>query len=112
MLNILFNSIQIKIVMEKLDFFENLSFFFVNCMFICWLWGMMFFIVVFCFLFWIQNIQFKGKVIILNLDYCLQIIYLIIVGRVEKWYVQEGQLVKKGDIILYLLEIKVEYFDN
>ena len=34
-----------------------------------------------------------------------------IAGRIEKWFVHEGELVKKGDTILVLTEIKDKYFD-
>ncbi|MFA9221818.1 MAG: HlyD family secretion protein, partial [Sediminibacterium sp.] len=40
-----------------------------------------------------------------------QTIHSIIAGRIEKWFVQEGDSVKKGDTILFLSEIKVDYFD-
>mgnify|MGYP000435542711 FL=1 len=32
-------------------------------------------------------------------------------GRIEKWFVQEGDYVKKGDTILKISEVKSEYFD-
>ena len=32
-------------------------------------------------------------------------------GRIEKWYVQEGDLVSEGDTILKISEIKSDYFD-
>ncbi len=63
------------------------------------------------FLPWTQNIQSKGKVTTLLPDQRPQTIHATIGGRVEKWYVREGQLVKAGDTILYLSEIKTEYFD-
>jgi multidrug resistance efflux pump len=40
-----------------------------------------------------------------------QSIQSVIGGRIEKWYVTEGQLVHKGDTILHISEIKDEYFD-
>jgi multidrug resistance efflux pump len=40
-----------------------------------------------------------------------QTIHSIIAGRIEKWYVQEGQFVKQGDTILFISETKEEYLD-
>lgn len=112
MLNISSNSIQDKVSTEKLKSFENLNLSSANRMFTRWLWGTLFFIIILCFLPWTQNIQSKGKVTTLNPDHRPQTIHSTIAGRVEKWYVQEGQLVNKGDTILYLSEIKAEYFDD
>lgn len=63
------------------------------------------------FLPWTQNIQSKGVVTALRPDERPQTIQNTIPGKIERWYVQEGDLVKKGDTILYLTEIKTEYFD-
>jgi len=63
------------------------------------------------FLPWTQNIQSQGKVIALRPDQRPQTIHSVIGGRIEKWFVQEGDLVKKGDTILYISEIKDDYFD-
>ena len=60
---------------------------------------------------WTQNIQSKGVITALRPDERPQTIQNTIPGKIEKWYVQEGDLVKKGDTILYLTEIKTEYFD-
>ncbi len=63
------------------------------------------------FLPWTQNISAKGKVTTLTPDQRPQTIHATIAGRIEKWYVREGQLVKKGDTIVFLSEVKTEYFD-
>ena len=60
---------------------------------------------------WTQNINSSGSIISLNPDSRPQSIETIIGGRVEKWFVQEGDSVKKGDTILFISEIKVDYFD-
>lgn len=67
--------------------------------------------ILFNFLPWTQNIQSNGQVTTLRPEQRPQIIPSAIPGRIEKWYVQEGQLVKKGDTILFISEIKFEYFD-
>ncbi|MBK7554211.1 MAG: HlyD family efflux transporter periplasmic adaptor subunit [Flavobacteriales bacterium] len=63
------------------------------------------------FLPWTQNIRARGTVTSLSPDQRPQTIHAIIPGRVEQWYVQEGQRVQKGDTILRLSEVKPEYFD-
>jgi len=60
---------------------------------------------------WTQNITSSGSVISLNPDSRPQSVETIIGGRVEKWFVQEGDSVKKGDTILFISEVKVDYFD-
>lgn len=68
-------------------------------------------IVIILFLPWTQNIQSKGYITALRPDERPQTIQNTIPGKIEKWYVQEGDLVHKGDTILYLTETKTEYFD-
>jgi multidrug resistance efflux pump len=63
------------------------------------------------FIPWTQNIRSRGKVTTLKPDQRPQTIHSIIAGRIEKWYVQEGDFVHKGDTILFISEIKDEYFD-
>jgi multidrug resistance efflux pump len=72
------------------------------------------FIVVFCiilFLPWTQNIRSKGVVTTLKPDQRPQSINSVIAGRIEDWYVVEGDFVEQGDTIVFLSEIKDEYFD-
>lgn len=63
------------------------------------------------FLPWTQNISGSGAVTTLKPGQRPQTIHSAIAGRIEKWYVQEGDYVKKGDTILFLSEIKEDYFD-
>ena len=63
------------------------------------------------FLPWTQNIRGKGYLTTLRPDQRPQTIQSPIPGRIEKWYVQEGDFVEKGDTILFISEIKNEYFD-
>lgn len=60
---------------------------------------------------WTQNIRARGEVTTLNPETRPQTIHSVIPGRIEKWFVQEGDFVSKGDTILYLSEIKDDYFD-
>ncbi|MFV8391789.1 HlyD family secretion protein [Flavobacterium sp. LB2P6] len=63
------------------------------------------------FLPWTQNISGIGSVTTLKPSQRPQSIQSVISGRIEKWYVQEGDFVNKGDTILFISEIKEEYFD-
>lgn len=63
------------------------------------------------FLPWTQNIRATGKVSTLRQEDRPQELNTIIPGRIEKWYVKEGDYVAKGDTILKLGEVKVDYFD-
>ena len=63
------------------------------------------------FLPWTQNIDSPGTVTALSPNNRPQTVHSIIGGRIEKWYVKEGQFIKKGDTLVYLSEIKSEYMD-
>ncbi|UOB17501.1 HlyD family secretion protein [Abyssalbus ytuae] len=63
------------------------------------------------FLPWTQNIKGRGYVTTLLPGQRPQTIHSAIAGRIEKWYVREGDLVRKGDTILFISEIKDDYFD-
>lgn len=67
--------------------------------------------VVFLFLPWTQNIQANGKVTTLRPEHRPQTIHATISGRVEKWFVMEGDSVRAGDTIVFLSEVKADYFD-
>ncbi len=73
--------------------------------------GIILLLIISLFLPWTQNIQSDGYVTALRPDERPQTIQNTIPGKIEKWYVQEGDLVEKGDTILFMSEIKVEYFD-
>lgn len=60
---------------------------------------------------WTQNIRSKGYVTALNQQDRTQEINTIIPGKIEKWYVKEGDYVTAGDTIIKLGEIKEEYLD-
>jgi adhesin transport system membrane fusion protein len=63
------------------------------------------------FLPWTQNIRSKGFVTSLQPDKRPQTLQSVIGGRIEEWFVKEGQFVAKGDTILFISEVKNEYFD-
>lgn len=75
------------------------------------IWGFVILLILFLFLPWTQNIKGSGNVTTLKPNQRPQTIHTAIAGRIEKWYVQEGDFVKKGDTILFISEIKEDYLD-
>lgn len=63
------------------------------------------------FLPWQQNINGEGSVTALTPQDRPQTVQNAVAGRIERWAVQEGQLVKKGDTLLIISDIKDDYFD-
>ncbi len=74
-----------------------------------WVLGIL--LIVFLFLPWTQNVSGHGAVTTLKPNQRPQSIQTIIGGRIEKWYVQEGDFVKKGDTIIFISETKEDYLD-
>ena len=72
---------------------------------------MFFLVLLLMFMPWTQNVRSNGQLIALNPEQRPQTIQSVIAGRIEKWYVAEGQYVNKGDTILKISEVKDEYFD-
>lgn len=72
---------------------------------------LLFLILVIFFLPWTQNIKSKGKVTTFDPKSRPQTIHSVIAGRIEKWYVKEGDRVKKGDTIVFISEVKEDYMD-
>ena len=64
------------------------------------------------FLPWTQNITSNGQVTTLKPYQRPQTLQSQIPGRIEEWFVNEGDLVGKGDTILRISEIKSDYFDD
>ena len=76
-----------------------------------WFYGILLFLVILIFLPWTQNINASGTVTTLYQSQRPQQINSIIPGRIVKWWVKEGDFVKKGDTILQLADIKDDYLD-
>lgn len=67
--------------------------------------------IVVLFLPWTQNIKVKGNVSTLYQQQRPQQLNSPIPGKIVKWYVKNGDQVKKGDTLLQLAEIKEDYLD-
>jgi len=76
-----------------------------------WLIAILVTLILALFLPWTQNIKAKGKVTTLRPEQRPQEVNNVIAGKVVKWYIKEGDIVKKGDTILQLGEVKVDYMD-
>lgn len=63
------------------------------------------------FLPWTQNIRSKGYVTTLNPFDKPQNIQSLIGGKIDQWYVKEGDVVLVGDTIAIITEAKEEYLD-
>lgn len=80
-------------------------------MLIRWLMGLGLIFLIVLFLPWQQNIRGKGKVTALSPGNRPQTIETLIAGRIQRWHIQEGQFVNKGDTIAVISEVKEKYFD-
>jgi multidrug efflux pump subunit AcrA (membrane-fusion protein) len=76
-------------------------------------WAFGFFIVagIVMLLPWTQNVRARGKVTTLRQEQRPQELNSIIPGKIVTWYVKEGDLVKAGDTILQIAEVKDDYLD-
>ena len=68
-------------------------------------------IIALLFLPWTQNITANGNITAIKQEQRPQEINTVLPGKIVKWFVKEGDYVIKGDTILQLGEIKVDYFD-
>ncbi len=63
------------------------------------------------FLPWTQTVESTGQITTLDPTKRPQTVTSRIAGRVEKWYINEGTLIKKNDTIAFISEIKDDYMD-
>jgi adhesin transport system membrane fusion protein len=76
-----------------------------------WLLGILLTVFVLLFLPWQQSVTGEGTVTALSPSDRPQELPARIDGRIEDWFVQEGQYVEKGDSIVRISEIKEEYLN-
>jgi multidrug resistance efflux pump len=77
-----------------------------------WLLGVFLFLLFVLFMPWTQNISSTGTVTTLYQDQRPQQINTVIPGKIIKWYIKEGDVVKKGDTLLQLADTKDDYLDS
>lgn len=63
------------------------------------------------FLPWTQTIKSRGEISSTDPQERPQEVNTIIPGRILKWYVRDGAMVKAGDTLLQLAEVKDDYLD-
>lgn len=73
--------------------------------------GLLFGFLAFSFLPWTQNVKGYGKVTALRPEQRPQTLQSPIPGRIAQWMVREGDTVKQGDTLVFITEVKDEYFD-
>lgn len=73
--------------------------------------GLFLLFIIILFLPWTQNIKAAGNVTTLSPEHRPQTIQSPIPGRIEQWYISEGDFVNKGDTILRISEVSSDYFD-
>lgn len=76
-----------------------------------WLGGLTLVFFLAMFLPWQQNVQGEGMVTARNPQDRPQVVPTVIAGRIVKWYVQEGEVVKAGQPLLEIAEVKEKYLD-
>jgi len=76
-----------------------------------WFYGILISLIIVFFLPWTQNIKGRGNVTTLKQEQRPQDINSPIPGKILKWWVKEGDFIKKGDTILQISEIKEDYLD-
>ncbi len=76
-----------------------------------WLCAMCLLLLVVLLLPWTQNIQASGQITTRSPEQRPQELNSAIAGRIERWYLKEGDLVEKGDTILKITEVEESYLD-
>jgi multidrug efflux pump subunit AcrA (membrane-fusion protein) len=76
-----------------------------------WMLALLGVLVLVAFLPWRQNVQGYGEVTALRPDDRPQQAVATVGGRLAEWFVQEGEVVRAGDPLLALTEVKEAYLD-
>lgn len=111
MLNLSHNRIDGKVKTERYESFKMVKDYRSGRVFARLLLVSAFLFVLLLFLPWTQNIRSRGYITTLQPENRPQTVNSVIAGRIEKWYVREGTYVNRGDTILFISEIKDDYFD-
>jgi multidrug resistance efflux pump len=111
MLNITNNSIKSQIDVNSFSSFKSITQPGIYKQINRWLVFFLVSFVVFALLPWTQNIKSDGALTTLEPDKRPQTVVSVVPGRIEQWFVTEGDRVNKGDTIAVLSETKDLYFD-
>ena len=76
-----------------------------------WFIGIGLLLIIFLLLPWTQNIQAPGIITTRSPEQRPQELNSVIDGRIEHWFVKEGDMVDKGDTILKISEVEEYYLD-
>jgi len=76
-----------------------------------WMAGLLLLALAAMFLPWQQNVRGDGTLTALRPQDRPQTVPALIAGRIEQWFVQEGQYVAKGTPIVQISEVKEKYLD-
>ena len=76
-----------------------------------WFIGIGLVLIIFLLLPWTQNIQAPGIITTRSPEQRPQELNSVIDGRIEHWFVKEGDMVVKGDTILKISEVEEYYLD-
>ena len=60
---------------------------------------------------WQQSVYGVGKITVYNPEERPQVIASAITGKIKKWWVKDGQTIKKGDLLLELIDIDPKFLD-
>jgi multidrug efflux pump subunit AcrA (membrane-fusion protein) len=111
MLNISENSIREKVHTERYTSFRMTSSLRLARLFKRFLMVLTVITIAVMFMPWTQNVQGPGKVTALRPESRPQTLQSPIPGRIDRWFVREGDTVNQGDTLVFIGEIKDEYFD-
>jgi adhesin transport system membrane fusion protein len=111
MLNISSNTVSKKINRANLKAFQQVDNAGIFVSLSRFMFVLMALLLLFMFVPWTQNIQGDGIVTTLKPEHRPQTIHSVISGRIETWYVEEGQFIQKGDTLLKIVEIQDAFFD-
>ncbi|MEM9822493.1 MAG: HlyD family efflux transporter periplasmic adaptor subunit [Bacteroidota bacterium] len=111
MLNISENSIVEMVDLDDCKSFRILKKSHIRRLPLFLLTGLLVLMLISLFLPWTQNIHAKGYATTRQPEQRPQAVQSVISGKLEEWYVREGDFVETGDTIVHLSEVKSEYFD-
>lgn len=111
MLNISENSIRGKVHTDRYTSFRMTSSMRIARLFKRFLIILTLLSIVTLFMPWTQNVQGIGKITALRPESRPQTLQSPIPGRIDRWFVREGDTVQQGDTLVFIGEVKDEYFD-